>query len=100
MFEHWKNEYPQSAPLDNFITYFKDQWVDNEPYNTWPECASDFCSTNNPLERFNKTIKDSHTLREKENFRTFIQTVEGMVSFWSACPEFQVNSRSNWNKKF
>jgi hypothetical protein len=86
----WVHRYGDTQSLNDFINYFMNQWINNDILNTWAECASIYPSTNNGLERFNKTIKDSHTIRGKEEFRLFLQTVEKMVSFWSASPDYQV----------
>jgi hypothetical protein len=46
--------------------------------------ASPFPSTNNALERCNKSIKDNHSLRERVPFHSFTIWVERMVSVdWS-----------------
>ncbi|KAI6192878.1 SWIM-type domain-containing protein [Aphelenchoides fujianensis] len=81
LLDEWARKYGSKF---TFGAYFRKQWIESAHFR-WFEGASVFPSTNNALESTNRTIKDSHTLRERLPFFEFTQVVERMVSTdWSA----------------
>ena len=69
----------------NFANYFEEQWLYSSEA-MWFEGISAFPSTNNGLERCNRTVEDAHTLRNRLPLHTFLKTAEDMVSAWSNDP--------------
>ncbi|KAI6242266.1 hypothetical protein M3Y99_00240400 [Aphelenchoides fujianensis] len=81
LLDEWARKYGSKF---TFGAYFRKQWIESAHFR-WFEGASVFPSTNNALESTNRTIKDTHTLRERLPFFEFTQVVERMVSTdWSA----------------
>ncbi|XP_045494180.1 uncharacterized protein LOC123693223 [Colias croceus] len=75
-----------------FITYFKEEWIIQNP--NWYLGVSDGSpSTNNALEAFNRSIKDSHTLRERIPLSRFRAVTLDMVKQWSE--NYKVDSFSS-----
>lgn len=70
------------AKEEQFISYFKQEWVSLNP-NWYLGSAEGSPVTNNALESFNRTIKDSHTLRERLPLSRFISVATNMVKEWS-----------------
>lgn len=65
-----------------FITYFKEEWIMKNP-NWYLGASEGYPSTNNALEAFNRSIKDSHTLRERIPLSRFRAVTFDMVKQWS-----------------
>ncbi|KAH9644325.1 hypothetical protein HF086_003110 [Spodoptera exigua] len=70
------------AKEEQFISYFKQEWVSLNP-NWYLGSAEGSPVTNNALESFNRSIKDSHTLRERLPLSRFISVATNMVKEWS-----------------
>lgn len=77
MIESWKGQ-----NFDDFANYFESTWINSDVSN-WYEGASEYISTNNGLEATNKVLKDTHTLRKKQPFAEFMQTLKDIVDHWS-----------------
>jgi hypothetical protein len=53
-----------------------------------------YAMTNSPIERYNRTIKDSFTIRVKHHLKTAIQVFQEVVSYESThCKEFRTEVR-------
>ncbi len=65
-----------------FITYFKNEWVDT--HDGWYEGYAELTpSTTNALESNNRYIKDNGTLRSKLDLSVFLNTAKQIVQNWS-----------------
>ncbi|CAF1088170.1 unnamed protein product [Brachionus calyciflorus] len=71
------------SQVTKFLKYFKKEWVDSKHRNWYEGSALFFPSTNNGLESTNKSIKDSHTLREREHISRFMRSVNNIIEAWS-----------------
>ena len=89
MMDGWLAEYSDVAGVDLFYDYFVKTWLHSRD-TEWYEAASEFPSTNNGLERMNRTIKDANTFRKQLPFPDFVRESERAVTQWSTCPENQV----------
>lgn len=71
---------------EDFITYFKEQWLELHP-NWYEGACADINvkapSCNNGLEIFNRTIKDEKTLRQRLPLQKFITQLLQWVESWS-----------------
>lgn len=71
----WENQ-------TSFIKYFKEEWL-TQNCNWYLGAAPGSPATNNALESFNRSIKDSNTLRERFPLSRFLVVASEMVNEWS-----------------
>ena len=79
-----ENEEKETDSVETkFFRYFKKEWIVSK-HSCWYEGAGlTYPSTNNALESTNKTIKDKHTLREREHISRFMNTIFEIIEKWS-----------------
>ena len=78
--EKWQG---QSAPMDEFLAYFKSQWVDSNQ-NGWYEGYAPGCpSQNNALESTNRYLKDEHSFRMRMPIGHFIIWTQNVIKEWA-----------------
>ena len=93
MLEHWRNDYHNKEGVIEFAEYFEHfEWINNAALAKWYESASLYPSTNNGLERCNRVLKDTASMRHRLPFADFIVEAENTVTHWSTRPEFQTAS--------
>ena len=69
--------------LDDFFSYFKEQWGPDSPVHRWYEGAHPWSVSNNQgIEGTNKAIKKDHTFKRRCPLGTFMNIVDRMVREW------------------
>src|SRR4051794_21554775 len=81
---HWNREYSRWPALLEVSAKIKQQWLDRDDYRGWYHRFVHTISTNNGLERRNRTIKDIYTWRERLPLAEFIAKNEEMLHDWSS----------------
>ncbi len=78
--DKWKKD----PELSGFVKYFKEQWVDSKFCN-WQifKVPVGYSMTNSPIERYNRTIKDSFTKRLKHHLKTALEVFQDVVTYES-----------------
>ena len=83
-FKKWSDLRKNNSKFNNFLEYFKTEWVDSKE-NNWYEGAHGNCqpSTNNSLEATNNSIKSTHTFRKREDLGDFLDKFKNLTQTWS-----------------
>ena len=62
---HFLRHWEQEDGCDGFLSYFRNEWLDNPNQNTWYNGATDGPDTNNSNESINQRLKEDHTFRRR-----------------------------------
>lgn len=87
---HWDEIFVDDPTGLEHCEYIFKQWINSAYYGWFEGLHPSAPSTNNGLERQNRTIKDLHTIRKKLGLKKFLKTAEDIVKCWSTDPDRQV----------
>ena len=78
----FKRYYSPQAELLLVLEYMQSQWICSDTTNWYKGIMPAYLSTNNKLDRANKTLKDDYTLRVKLGMAE-LNKMEEAVTSWS-----------------
>ena len=78
-----KRYYSSQADLLPILEYIETNWICSDTANWFEGFMPGYPSTNNGLERANRTLKDDYTLHVKLGMAQFLKKMEEAVSSWS-----------------
>ena len=65
------------------VQYNQETWIDFGLVNWFEGFQKEFPSTNNGLERANRSLKDDYTMHVKLGLAQFLHKMEEAISHWS-----------------
>ena len=79
----FKAHYTPNRELAVVVPYIQETWIDFGLGNWFEGFQKGFPSTNNGLERANRSLKDDYTMHVKLGLAQFLQKMEEAISHWS-----------------
>ena len=79
----FKDHYSRAQQLGGIVEYIQQTWIDSDLGNWFEGFQNGFPSTNNGLERANRSLKDDYTLHVKLGLAQFLKKMEEAITHWS-----------------